>query len=58
MKYQRLTLLLAVTILSLGAASVAQADTITFTGSRAFSGGRGPTANPVRCGTPTPPIFL
>ncbi len=34
MKDIRLTLLLAVTVLCLGAASVARADTIAFTGSR------------------------
>jgi hypothetical protein len=49
---------LAVALLCIGSATIAQADTITFTGSREFSGGQGPVPNPVRCGTPTPPIFL
>ncbi len=49
---------LAIALLCVGSATVVHADTITFTGSREFSGGRGPVANPVRCGTPTPPIFF
>ncbi len=49
---------LSVALLCLGSATVTHADTITFTGSREFSGGTGPIANPVRCGTPTPPIFF
>ena len=44
-------------VLCLGTAASTQADTITFTGSRAFSGGGGPVPNPVRCGAP-PPTFL
>ena len=49
---------LAVALLCISSVTVAQADTITFTGSREFSGGGGPASNPARCGTPTPPIFF
>jgi len=49
---------LSLSLLCISSATLAQADPITFTGSRDFSGGRGPSADPVRCGTPTPPIFL
>ncbi len=45
---------LAVALLCIGSAAVAHADTIAFTGSRAFSGGTGPVQNPVRCGAPLP----
>ncbi len=44
-------------LLCIGSATVAHADTITFIGSREFSGGRGPVPNPVRCGS-APPNFL
>ncbi len=52
MKHKRLTMLLAFTVLWLGAASVARADTIAFTGSRDFSGGPSVVPNPSRCGAP------
>ncbi len=52
MKHKRLTMLLAFTVLCLGAASVARADTIAFTGSRDFSGGPSVAPNPSRCGAP------
>ena len=48
---------MAVALLCIGSATLAHADTITFTGSREFSGGGGPVPNPVRCGAP-PPTFL
>ena len=48
---------LAVALLCIGSATLAHADTITFTGSREFSGGGGPVPNPVRCGA-APPNFL
>lgn len=48
---------LAVALLCIGSATVAHADTITFTGSRDFTGGTGPVPNPVRCGA-APPNFL
>ena len=57
MKYKRLTLLIAVTILCLGAASVARADSIMFTGSRNYSGGQPGVPNTARCGL-APPNFL
>ncbi len=47
---------LTLVVLCLGAASVARADTITFTGSREFSGGTGAVPDPVRCGA-APPHF-
>ncbi len=49
--------MLTFVILCLGAASVARADPVTFTGSREFSGGRGNAPNPDRCGA-APPNFL
>jgi hypothetical protein len=48
---------LAVALLCIGSATVTHADTITFTGSREFSGGRGPVPDPVRCGAPPPRLF-
>ncbi len=48
---------LSVALLCIGSATLAHADTITFTGSRAYSGGRGLVPDPVRCG-PAPPNFL
>ncbi len=48
---------LAVALLCIGSAAVAHADTITFTGSREFSGGTGNVPDPVRCG-PAPPNYL
>ena len=45
-------------VLCLGAAASTQADTITFNGSREFSGGRGPVPDPVRCGPFPPNLFL
>ncbi|MEJ7577472.1 MAG: PEP-CTERM sorting domain-containing protein [Pyrinomonadaceae bacterium] len=50
MKDIRLTLLLAVTVLCLGAASVARADTIAFTGSRTALNNPPPVLNVGRCG--------
>ena len=50
MKHKRLILLLAVTILSLGAASVARADSITFTGSRTALNNPPAVPNLGRCG--------
>ncbi len=43
-------------VLCLGTAASTQADTITFNGSREFSGGTGAVPDPVRCG-PAPPHF-
>jgi len=48
---------LSVALLCIGSATITHADTITFTGSREFSGGRGLVPDPVRCG-PAPPNFL
>lgn len=47
---------LSVALLCIGSATLAHADTITFTGSREFSGGTGAVPDPVRCG-PAPPHF-
>ena len=47
---------LAVALLCISSATIAHADTITFTGSREFSGGQGPVPNPARCGA-APPNF-
>jgi len=52
MKHKRLTLLLAVTVLYLGADSTARADTITFVGSRDTVDGSPPVPNIGRCGDP------
>ena len=46
---------MAVALLCIGSATLAQADTITFNGSRAFSGGTGAVPDP-GCG-PAPPHF-
>jgi len=48
---------LAVALLCISSATIAHADTITFTGSREFSGGQGNATNPTRCGA-APPNFL
>lgn len=50
MKHKQLTLLPAVIVLCLGAASVARADTITFTGSRQTLDTPPAAPNPGRCG--------
>ncbi len=48
---------LSIALLCISSATIAQADTITFTGSRDFSGGRTGVPNPARCGTPAPRSF-
>jgi hypothetical protein len=48
---------LSIALLCIISATVAHADTITFTGSREFSGGQGLVPNPGRCGA-APPNFL
>ncbi len=58
MKLKRLTLPLAAIALCLSAAAVARADTIAFTGSRAFSGGQPGVPNPERCGPFPPSVFV
>jgi hypothetical protein len=56
MKHRRLTLPVLAIAVWLGAAAVANADAITFTGSRDYSGGL-PGVPDSRCGT-APPFFL
>lgn len=48
---------LSIALLCISSATIAQADTIAFIGSRDFSGGQGGVPNPVRCGA-APPNFL
>lgn len=48
---------LAVALLCISSATIAHADTVTFTGSREYSGGVGNAPNPARCGAAPPNFF-